>query len=141
MEPANKNKALFIALLLLSAASTVIYPPSFPDLSVVFVIYLSLKYESLDTIIWLLVAGLLHDGFQPNVVWISPILFPLIFLGMNFVKENFNIKYFGVKLLSCILALIISFSAYAVFLSITPLELLSKGLWTLALSVVVTLIP
>lgn len=137
---AQGNKSLILILFLIIAASTVITPLWLPDITVIMLIYLALRFESTDILIWLIIGGLMHDAFQLNRVWISPLLFPLTFLGINFAKENFNTRFFPVRLAVTSFAILIIFLVYAIFFRISASLLITKGIGTLVLSAILSLL-
>ncbi|MGB9823891.1 MAG: hypothetical protein ACPLN0_03955 [Candidatus Hydrothermia bacterium] len=94
MESENlKVNIVDVLLFLIIAASTSIQGQYFPDLTVAFLIFYSLKYSKIQFSLYSFLAGILHDGFQAGRIWITPFLFPLVYLGTQYLKSNINLKF------------------------------------------------
>ncbi|MEO0198264.1 MAG: hypothetical protein ABIM42_02005 [candidate division WOR-3 bacterium] len=137
MEAENtKTKAIYVLLLLISAISTCIHGPSFPDLSLSFLIFLSLRYNETNISLYAFLAGILHDGFQTDKLWLSPVLFPLTFLGTQFLKSNINLKFLPIRMFFIFLITTTLLVVYMIIYAIPVLEILAKFALTLLLSIV-----
>jgi cell shape-determining protein MreD len=125
-----------IIILILASASMVVLPQNFPDLSLVILLYLSLKYESPAMLFWAFLSGLMHDGFNISKLWVSPILFPLLVISTSWAKDNFNLNFTPARLIFDGIFIFTSFCVYLLFWNLTFTEVCIKFLLTLVLAII-----
>ncbi|MDI6850776.1 MAG: hypothetical protein QMD82_02435 [bacterium] len=125
-----------VILLILASASTVILPKTFPDISIIALLYLSLKYETPALLFWAFLSGLVHDGFNIDKIWVSPIVFPVLTLSTNWAKSNFNLTFAPAKLIFVTSFVTLSFVIYSLFWNINLMAIGFKFILTLALAII-----
>ncbi len=133
----KKERFITILLLLIFSAATSIIPQNFPDLSIVLLIYLSLKYESTSMLLWAFLSGIIHDGFNFNQPWIFPLLYPALFLVFQKIKENLNITFLPVKIFTVFITSMVLFLVYSVAWSIPINLIIIKTLSTTLLNILI----
>lgn len=137
MEAENtKIKTVYVLLLLIFATFTCIHGPTFPDLSLSFLIFLSLRYSETNLAIYTFIAGILHDGFQADKLWASPALYPLTFLGTQFLKSNINLKFPPIRILFTLFSTATILAIYVIIYAVPVAEILVKFLLTIGISII-----
>jgi cell shape-determining protein MreD len=137
MESENlKVNIVDVVLFLIIAASTSIQGQYFPDLTIAFLIFYSLKYSKIEFSLYSFLAGILHDGFQAGRIWISPFLFPLIYLGTQYLKSNINMKFFPLRVSFIVVAIFFTYSTFIIIHSIPFSQAFIKFLLTMIVGII-----
>jgi len=125
-----------IIILLLASATTVVHSKNFPDISIIVLLFLSLKYDTPALLFWAFLSGLVHDGFNVDKIWVSPISFPLLTLSTSWAKSNFNLTFAPAKLIFAIGFVALPFVIYSLLWNISLMAIGSKFILTLALAII-----
>ncbi len=130
-----KVRILWIGLFVTSLLHSQWMRPGLPDLTWVFLIPLALHPLRIPGILGLLLAGVLKDGTQPNMVWLSPLLFVLTGWLGQVARETLNMKWIVAKALFATVVILIAFLVLLLIYGtgLWPLLLRTAG-WSLVLS-------